>query len=547
MLAHGVLALLLAPLGVTAHFTGEVSSRRLQSWQEKVEHIWSSCDNWDRTWSTCDGTNLKCSDNESPGPVDADVEIRLGGLHPSTSEEDVYLQWWAPRKSPTEYKLLESPVNASIYLNIDDAYPKYYDGAFNGGNVRITESGEAVITVHAPAMYFVWQCLALPHIHMRTCRGDSFSLRFLDGIFFGLSESWVLTGSTESDAHIVSSRALSPARASPSLPGSPGPEPVAIVTRVWRIDRGTTTLAEATTSLTTTSTITTSSLKSLTDVGISAARDQLQLDALEFSPVYSCFRSDQFFDHFSAECTESCPADAAMEHGQCVREELDIPAVTFDATWKLQVRCGVRCWHDKTNETFHGIRLSMAGHFDIPFQEVEHVSLGFESTVEGRRLEGTIQVALMRVRVETRRHSEDSGGALMDNFLPSAAIASQLLGVPVQGVELLDAPVDVINSTSMTWDNDPYTPAYEAIEKNPVGSSLGGLPSDFLPPEAIIGIAGGIMVIGAVVGVLAVWRRRVAKQKAEQAREAAKVKDVDSEAAGESPNLKKGEAATTAI
>eukprot|EP00419_Tripos_fusus_P071542 CAMPEP_0172876880 /NCGR_PEP_ID=MMETSP1075-20121228/105492_1 /TAXON_ID=2916 /ORGANISM="Ceratium fusus, Strain PA161109" /LENGTH=62 /DNA_ID=CAMNT_0013728315 /DNA_START=1 /DNA_END=186 /DNA_ORIENTATION=+ len=59
--------------------------------------------------------------------------------------------------------------------------------------------------------------------------------------------------------------------------------------------------------------------ETMAQVLIDAAKDALSLNALEFSPVYECFLENQFFDHFSSDCTERCPRNSEVAHGQCAR------------------------------------------------------------------------------------------------------------------------------------------------------------------------------------------------------------------------------------
>lgn len=152
--------------------------------------------------------------------------------------------------------------------------------------------------------------------------------------------------------------------------------------------------------------------------------------------------------------------------------------------------------------------------------------MGFESVSESRRLDEH-QVAFLRVNVQTRRHSQEDGNALLISFLPDTEIATQLLGFQVHGVEHVTVPVDTSNLPSMTSDTDPYAPAYEALEKGAGGSAIPGSPSEFLPAEAIIGIAAGVLVFGTAFVVFLLWRRWRAKKNKDLA--AAKGKGVDNE------------------
>ena len=54
------------------------------------------------------------------------------------------------------------------------------------------------------------------------------------------------------------------------------------------------------------------------DLGIQTALAALDLDALEFSPVYRCLVDGKSFSQFNSECSETCPAEVDVARGQCV-------------------------------------------------------------------------------------------------------------------------------------------------------------------------------------------------------------------------------------
>ena len=50
-----------------------------------------------------------------------------------------------------------------------DAYPKYGDADFNGGNQLVGTDGKVTIRVQAPSTYFVTNWISVPHVHLRVC------------------------------------------------------------------------------------------------------------------------------------------------------------------------------------------------------------------------------------------------------------------------------------------------------------------------------------------------------------------------------------------
>lgn len=575
-------------LAATAEAHGGLrSGRSLFSYSQVAQHIWGRCDQLDRGMTGCSlGSDVKCMDHLSDGPDDADVEIHLGNLPPSTIDEEVHLQWWSPRRSPTRYEPLVSPLGVTVYRCMADAYAKFFEPHFNGGNVRVSENGTAVIRVRAPATYFVWKYLAVPHIHLRLCRGESFAQNVSDAFYFGLNDTWVSTGSQESEIQVLATRpynATAPKLESPTIP-RPEAVIVSIIDnreRTTSLDPSTTTLApvassttplepntsslapvasssssttpEATTPSTTPEATTpeaTTPQPTPTEpedpargATIDAARDALDLDALEFSPVYLCLLEEQFFDHFTSDCVESCAQDAALVNGQCVRQETEESPVSLQATWKLEVQCGQRCWHDKKNQTLHNIRLSIAGLLDVPFQEVEQVSVSFLLPSDGRRLSAfsSTRTGYLEARVSTRRVRDEVGKQMLDGYLEDAAFASQLLGMDVRSVEqVVTGSVEITDANSETLimgtDNDPYAPAYDEAANtagdptSPGASSVLG----FLPTAAIVGIACGVVVLGVFFGLFIWYRRRQQARGAPvaQGNKAVEGKAVDGEAVG---------------
>lgn len=114
----------------------------------------------------------------------------------------------------------------------------------------------------------------------------------------------------------------------------------------------------------------------------------------------------------------------------------------------------------------------------------------------------------MSVTVSTQRHAAASGQSQLDVLLPNVAAASELLGLNVQGVQLLaQAPGSGQSVSQLTSDSDPYTPAYDAAERSgsnsPIEEAVAGL-----PVAAIIAIAVAVLVLMGAVGSGLWFRRR---------------------------------------
>jgi len=552
-----VLALLAAAAG---HFESPEPARRLST-ASSMGHIWG-------------GHGARCNQRLSAGPADADLEIRLGGLRASTAQEDVHLQWWSPRKSATLYNPEVSPIDCSVHSSVLTAYPRFDDAEFNGGNVRVSESGEAVIRVRAPSSYFAWRWVATPHIHLRLCTGARSIHQPSAAVMLRGQSPWISQGHG-SNVRILSFGTYA-GRNGPATAGNPEPRPLAIITGCGGCEleseeattlpatttvaiiatpaptnttatlaataitaTGTPTSTTATLTATTTASITSTRTPGATAVAqqsqqtatpeanitaaamqsvhISVARDALDLEALEFSPVYGCLLEQKFFDHFASECAASCPPGSDMAHGQCVREETEDPQAELSVSWMLSVHCGDPCWHSKQNVTLHNVRLSVAGHLDIPFQEVE-VSTGFALS-SARRLTDA-KTAQLTVTILSNRISASEGIELMGSYAQDASAMSTLLALNVGSVRAVapaaEAALD--EETVMGQGSDPYVPAYAAIEDVPGGgvvTSAGVL--SFLPTEAVIGIAIGIVVLAGLFGAWLLRRRR--RQRHAQAEE----------------------------
>jgi len=474
---------------------GFVSSRP----ENLYRHIWSRCDPLDREITGCTRYEpMTCAHRESPGPADADVEIHLAGLPESNQSNPVYLHFWAPRKY-SQYKPLESPVGCMVYRDMLEAHPKYWDSDFNGGNVKVSGSGKAVIRVRAPSTYFVWRYIAIPQIRLRLCHpGVRLHYKPPDAtIYFGVNGTWV---TSDSKAHSIQVSTAAPYadRQVKQLDEEPqGPKPVARVVGVFPI--------------------TATTIKPLSDreALINASRDALSLAALEYSPVYTCFLLGLFYDHTSeAECVEQCPANSEPAYGQCSRAASEATDTSIMAVWKLEVSCGSRVWClPDSNRTLHMARLAVASHLAIPFQEVQ-VRISFTKTSSRRLLDLTN--IYFKAMVNTRRLKQAHGARLLGMLIANVEFARELLDVDVRRIEILgDVPAGQQRIMEMNELNDPYSPAYQELRPIPKEKSSDKIFGIFTP-GLLFGISGGFVVFASILGILfCFWRRKKARQAPE--------------------------------
>jgi hypothetical protein len=242
----------------------------------------------------------------SQGPEDADIEIRLGNLpSPSTAGEEVHVQWWSPRRSPSE---------------------------FNGGNVRVSETGEVVIRVRKPATYQMHRWIAYPHIHFRLCANTSFIPNRRDEVYFTMDGPMISHSSTLR-FEILACRTLPAVGDEGWIKHVPhGGASSATTIMAAATTRPTTTTMPTTTTVPETASTTMTATVELLDMRIRSAEDALDLDALEFSPVYHCFLAGLFFNQLSSDCAEECPPGSVVEYGQCVRKEIQTLPLTLEAS-----------------------------------------------------------------------------------------------------------------------------------------------------------------------------------------------------------------------
>ncbi|CAJ1426006.1 unnamed protein product [Effrenium voratum] len=404
-----------SPLGSNGErFRG--NSRKLWDLAAQENHIWGRCDEWDAKVSGCHlNSQNKCSDRLSAGPATYDLEITLGNLTPSTAEREVHLAWWAPRKSQTNWNPVENLQGCAVYRSMRSAYPDFNDPDFNGGNLKVSESGEVVIRMQSPATYFVTSWISVPHIHLRLCSNDTFAHTTQDAIVFAKNGAELVAGEAGSTLQIRNIQNFS---YWPN-PGSGNVSDRNIVGfLVWKKQQDG-------------SVTTTASPGQLVEEIIDDEMANFNWDALEFSPIYQCFTSQQLFDHFTATCVDQCSDSAEVARGQCVRRG-NKPEVQAVATWDLAVTCNEACWAEWKNKTLHYTRLAVADLLDIPFQEVEKAAIAFGAS-GGRRL-STEREATVQVLIKTKRLSITEINTLTPLLFANTATATEIMNFPVSSV-----------------------------------------------------------------------------------------------------------------
>jgi hypothetical protein len=240
-----------------------------------------------------------------------------------------------------------------------------------------------------------------------------------------------------------------------------------------------------------------------------------------------------FLDVPEQQCSDACPDHAEKKHGQCVRKSTGNP-VTFNASWSLRVECDKDCWDLKTVRSRHSLRLAIADHLDITFQEVTNVVLR-PGSITSRRLSNdkTITDASLQISVSTERVDHPSGRSLLRAFLPSTKVASDLLGMDVHNLKLVDAigaPIDMQPGEF----KDEFIDLYDEVEN---GNAVLGPSSTEESGGIAIGIvaaaAATTIVLGAAISLALWWRlRRFRKLNNEAMAKANKMDQVEEKIEG---------------
>jgi len=253
----------------------------------------------------------------------------------------------------------------------------------------------------------------------------------------------------------------------------------------------------------------------------------MNLDALEFSPIYQCFLDNQFFDYFSSDCVTECPETASEAYGQCVRPVMQPKNTTLRAVWSLKVQCTDKCLQNGKDQRLHYTRLALADMLDIPFQEVVKVGFVFTGIAVSSRRLASDPTAEFQVLIVTQRIDQAEAVTLLTSFLADAREASDIFGFPVDEVAPPELSLDSawkepspVSSTAtngtesisvsevLSNSTDPYQRAYDREAPRGSVNNFAGLPVGALPAEAIIGLSGAVVLFGICFGVGAWWRRK---------------------------------------
>jgi hypothetical protein len=425
----------------------------------------------------------------SAGPQDATFEIVLGDLPPSNATNPVHLQWFGGYEA--EGFDPKNHVNMwTIYRSPWVAYPQFDSPDFNGGNVRVNETGHATLRFKAPSTYYIcFGRVRYPHLHLRLCTGESYLLARSETIEFKFDRAVVRACRSQGTYKIKQFTNIAPI---PGLSSSTTP--------------GTTTVDATTLRTTTTGAFMQSSS--------ATANDEFDWDALEFSPVYQCILQNKLYDYFATggtNCVDTCPSDRDTKHGQCVRKSTG-SMVTFDVSWSLNVRCDQACWDAKTSRSRHNLRLAAADHLKITFQEVTKVILRPGSFTSRRLQSVPVSTASLHVSVTTDRRSLQEGRDLLKTFLPSNAAATGILGLDVDGMQVDTGAVPPSGNLQPGEDGDEFIPIYNEAAGGNSNPSFGTSPTDELPSGVIIGGAAGVVVLGTIFAI-SMWYMRRQRRK----------------------------------
>jgi hypothetical protein len=251
------------------------------------------------------------------------------------------------------------------------------------------------------------------------------------------------------------------------------------------------------------------------DVAPPKADTSYDWTALEFSPVYHCLLEEKVMNYFldtpEQQCSDTCPNHSEKKHGQCVRKATGNP-VEFNAAWSLKVDCDQDCWNMKTVRSRHYLRLAIADHLDITFQEVGKVVLR-PGAITSRRLSNdkTITDASLHISVQTDRVDHPSGGSLLRAFLSSNKAASDLLGMDVHDLKLVDStgPTDMQPGE----EKDEFIELYDEVENGNavVGPSSSG-ESGGIAIGIVVAAAAVTIFLGAAISLGLWWRLRRARK-----------------------------------
>jgi len=165
------------------------------------------------------------------------------------------------------------------------------------------------------------------------------------------------------------------------------------------------------------------------------------------------------------------------------------------------------------------VRLALADHLDITFQEARLVRIRRDAVAPDSR-------AHMEVKVHTSRLDVNQGSSLLASFLTNASIASEMLGLTVNEIAHVDDSQGpgsnektskvMTDAADLPEENaDEYAEHYSPLateaeqQTNKNSASIAGVDvPESVPVPVIVGAAVAVVTFLAAVGVWLNYRRR---------------------------------------
>lgn len=510
--------------------------RQLQQGTNSRQAFMSVCQSWDSWVTGCQrGSQNFCVDYLNQGPSNSDIEITLGNLTASTPGNEVRLQWWAPRASPTRWNPLDSLTGCAVYYSFTFAWPNFGSSDFNGGSVRVKEDGTATLRVRSPATYFVSRYVATPSVRFRLCSNGSASADTTQAVLFtpdGMS-LYGLGAEGESTVQILNATNLTWT----TKPGEGNRTDQTIAgVLVVRNDDDTatttstthagplmsvtnlvsTTLANGPTTGTTPATAASTSQAGQDEALIVQAKEQMTAQALEFSPVYQCFAQNKFYDQFTADCTDKCSDNNVVVGGQCVSPTIQNTNTTLRGVWMMNIGCDEACWAERGTVALHYSRLALAYGLKIPFEEVTTVGMSFPASSDRRMAlsPGHSRLANFQIMVSSERVDVSTGIGIMQMFMKDPAQSSRVFGFPVLQVAMTSLSPDnnwqdmSAGSTVLSRGTDIFQSTYERSAPKLVSDAAESIVQAGWPIVLIVCISAGVLAVAAIVGFVVLRRRQ---------------------------------------
>lgn len=515
--------------------------RQLQGQRTRQAPFMSVCQSWDAWVTGCQrGSQNFCVDYLNEGPSNSDIEITLGNLTASTPGNEVRMQWWAPRASPTRWNPLDTLTGCSVYYSFTYAWPNFGSPDFNGGSVRVKEDGTATLRVRAPSTYFVSHYIATPTVRFRLCSNGSASADTTQAVLFtpvgilmyGLGaegESSVqilttknLTWTTRPGEGNRTDQAIAGVLVVRNADGADTSTTVATTTSshdegplMSVTDLRSTTQANGPTAGTTTA-APTSSQVSQDQALIVQAKEQMTAQALEFSPVYQCFAQNKFYDQFTADCTDKCSDNTVVVSGQCVSPTIPNTNTTLRGVWMMTIDCDEACWAERGKVALHYSRLALAYGLKIPFEEVTTVGMSFPSS-SSRRMghsPGHSRLANFQIMVSSQRVDVSTGLSILQMSMKDPVQCTRVFGFPVLQVAMTSLTPDnnwqdmSAGSTVLNRGTDIFQSTYERSAPKLVSDAAESIVKAGWPIVLIVCVAAGVLAVAAIVGFVVLRRRQ---------------------------------------